>query len=108
MNARADRRIRLALGGWASLAFLALWAGVALNLVGSGRLAGDAWSWLTALPGIVQLAVWVLVLPVAVGLWAAVSSVPAVVGGVIVVGLVAWTAVAWFGLVRILQARRGA
>jgi len=108
VKARADRSIRVTLAIWASVAFLAMWVGVALNLAGGGRLAGDAWSWLTSLSDVLRLVAWVVVLPVTIGLWAAASGVPPVVGGVVVVGLVAWTAVAWFGLARALQTgRRG-
>jgi hypothetical protein len=108
VNTRTDRRIRVALGSWASLAFLVLWVGVALNLVHGGRLAGDAWSWLAALPGALQLVVSVLVLPVTIGLWVSEADVPTFVEGAVVLGLVAWTGVAWFGLLRILQTRRRA
>lgn len=100
MSAAADRWLRLSLGAWASLAFLVLWAGAALNLAGGGSLAADAWAWLGGLPDLVGFAAWVLLLPVAVGLWASQSDPPALVGGLIALGLVLWTAVAWFGLAR--------
>ncbi len=103
-----DRGLRLALGLWASLAFLVLWVGAAANLAGGGHLATDSWTWLTSLPDVVGFAVWVLLLPVAVGLWASQADPPAIVGGLVAFGLVLWTAVAWLGLARTLGAGRRA
>jgi hypothetical protein len=100
VGASASRRLRLGLGVWAALAFLVLWAGALLDLASGGRLAADAWAWLSGLPDPVGFAAWVALLPVAVALWASQTEVPAIVGGLIAVGLVLWTAVAWFGLAR--------
>jgi hypothetical protein len=102
----AGRRLRLSLGLWASLAFLVLWVGAAANLAGGGHLAIDSWTWLAGLPDIVGFAVWVLLLPVAVGLWASQTDPPAIVGGLVALGLVLWTAVAWLGLARTLWGHR--
>lgn len=107
VRASADRRLRIWLGAWASLAFLVLWVGALLSLAGGGRLADDAWSWLTGLPGLIGLAVWVLLLPAAVGLWASQAGLPGIVGWLVVVGLVLWTGVAWLGLARALRTGRG-
>ncbi len=103
----AERRLRLWLGSWASVAFFVVWAGALLDLAGGGRLAPDAWAWLTGLPDIVGFALWVLLLPVAVALWASQSDLPGLVGGLLVAGLALWTAVAWLGLARTVRARRG-
>ncbi len=102
MGASASRRLRLGLGVWASLAFLVLWAGALLDLLGGGHLAADAWGWLAGLPDLVGFALWVLLLPVAVALSASQSGLPVLVGGLVVTGLVLWTAVAWIGLARTL------
>ena len=92
------------LGAWASLVFLVLWAGALLDLAGGGRLAPDAWSWLAGLPDLAGFAAWVLLLPVAVALWASQSGLPGVVGWLLLVGLALWTVVAWLSLARSLRA----
>ena len=88
------------------MAFLVLWAGAAASLPWGGQLAVDAWAWLTGLPDLVGFAAWVLLLPVAVGLWASQADPPAVIGGLVALGLVLWTGVAWLGLARTLRSVR--
>jgi len=108
MSAVRDRRLRLALGTWASAAFAVLWIGAAVNVVGDGRLAPDAWRWVTDLAAVPQLVAWVVLLPATVALWASQSDLPAVLGWVVAAGLVVWTVVAWAGLARALLAGRRA
>lgn len=98
VSATLDRRLRLVLGGWASLVFAALWLGAAANLASGGQPAADAWAWQGALPAILAIPLWVALLPIGVGLWASQAGVPAIVGAVVVSGLVVWTGVAWGGL----------
>ena len=105
MPASVDRAIRLSLAIWASVLFAVLWVGVVANLAGGGRLADDAWQALNALPPLVGALAWLLGLPLAVALWAAQADLPTAVAIVIMIGLGAWTAVAWTGLARTL--RRG-
>jgi hypothetical protein len=103
--AAADRRLRLALGLWASAIFAVLWTSIVVNALGVAGLADDAWRALADLPPVVGVAVWLLCLPILVALWAAQPGQPAILVAFVVVGLVAWTAVAWFGLARTLLAR---
>jgi hypothetical protein len=105
MGGAADRRMRIAFGIWASALFAVLWAGIAISAVGGAGLAADAWRALNGLHPLVEVAVWLLCLPIPVALWAAQPGQPTILVAFVVVGLVAWTAVAWFGLARTLLAR---
>jgi hypothetical protein len=58
------------------------------------------WEWLRSLPVVAQVAVWILILPLAVGLWAWESELgqgPRIAVGV---GLVAWTILAFSQLIQ--------
>jgi hypothetical protein len=103
--AAADRRLRLSLGLWASALFALLWAGVVISSLSGGGIANDAWRALTELPPVVALAAWLLCLPIPVALWTSQSGLPTILVAFVVMGLVAWTTVAWVGLARTLGAR---
>ena len=105
MGAATDQRLRLFLGLWASALFALLWAGLVISALSGGGLALDAWRALSELPPVVGLAVWILGLPIPVALWASQAELPALVVAFVVVGLVAWTSVAWVGLARTLATR---
>jgi hypothetical protein len=94
------RRIQLALGAYANGVFLVLWLGFAATLVGAHRLPDDAWHWLTALPPVGQVVVWILLLPITVGLWAHQANLGDLAGLLIGAGLVVWTGLAVRGLIR--------
>lgn len=48
---------------------LLLWIGFTLALLFNQSLLDTAWHWLGDLPLVLQIVVWILVLPLAVGLW---------------------------------------
>ena len=87
------------------LVFAVLWIGFALGLIAGGQVFADAWAWLDALEPAARIAVWVLFLPIAVGLWAWNAELPAPVFAAVLVGLVAWTLVAVGSLVRAVRRR---
>jgi hypothetical protein len=95
-----DRAIRIVLGTYAVLVFAVLWAGLAIGLANGGGLFEDTWAVLIGLEVVAQVVLWVLLLPLAVGLWAWNAGLPPVLASVVVLGLVAWTLVAVAGLLK--------
>jgi len=102
---RAGRAFEIGLSLYGIAIFTVLWVGFAVGLATGGDLLVDAWAWLTGLEPVAVLIAWILLLPIAVGLWAwnAVGS-PLVIGAV-AVGLVAWTLVMASGAVRTFRRR---
>lgn len=84
--------------------FVVLWIGFAIALRGDRGFVDSTWQWLRGLPAPVQVVVWVVILPIAVGMWIYESTWPPTVGVLLVVGMIAWTLVAVAGLVRALWA----
>jgi hypothetical protein len=64
-----------------------LWLGFAAALIFNQALLDSAWQMLRGLPFIVQAVVWLLVLPVAAGLWIWETSWPLWLRLVLVIGL---------------------
>ena len=80
--------------------FVLVWVGLAIGLFGDRSILDSAWEWLRGLPGPIQLVVWILFLPIAVGLWIWESTWSPLVAILLVAGMVAWTVVAVAGVVR--------
>ena len=70
--------------------FAVIWIAVAVGLVLSAGTVDEAWRTIGALPLVVQAIVWVLFLPVMLGLWIWESSWPLVVRLVLLVGVGGW------------------
>ena len=87
--------------------FTVLWVGFVVGLVTGGGLLVDAWAWLIALEPIPAVVAWILLLPIAVGLWAWNAAGSVLVIALVGVGLVAWTLVMLSGLAKALGWRRG-
>ena len=64
-----------------------LWVGFAAALIFNQTLLDTAWQMLRGLPFIVQAVVWLLILPVAAGLWIWETSWPLWLRLVLVIGL---------------------
>ncbi|MFL5679894.1 MAG: hypothetical protein ACJ77B_04775 [Chloroflexota bacterium] len=84
--------------------FAIVWIAFAAALVWSEGSLDQAWSAVRGLPLIVQLAVWVVFLPVMVGLWIWETTWPIVVRVVLVVGVAGWNLLVF--LPKALQAAR--
>lgn len=89
-----------ALSIYANMIFIILWAGFVVALVVDPGWLDSLWSWVRGLPTVAEIIVWVLFLPITVGLWIWESS-----GGTLVrllgfAGIVGWTLVAVAGFVR--------
>jgi ABC-type amino acid transport system permease subunit len=69
-----------------ALLWVALGAGI---LLGHGGVDAT-WAWLRSLPLLVQGVVWLLFLPVALGLWVWESSWPLLVRAIVLMGIAGW------------------
>jgi hypothetical protein len=102
---RIGRAIELVLVVAASLVFVLLWVYVALDVLTDSTVPADTWTWLSGLDLIGAIVVWIAILPVGVYLWAAQADLDQLWLGLVMLGLVAWTWIAWSGLVRVLWRR---
>ena len=99
-SGRAGRAFEVGLSLYGAVIFTVLWVGLAIGVATGGDLLIDAWTSLTALEPIPAVIAWVLLLPIAVGLWAWNAAGSTLVIGAVTVGLVAWTALAVSGVVK--------
>ena len=102
---RIGRAVELVLVVIASLVFVLLWVYVALDVLTDSSLPADTWAWLSGLPLVATIVVWIAILPLGVYLWAAQADLDQIWMGLVMVGLVAWTWIAWSGLVRVMWRR---
>jgi hypothetical protein len=84
--------------------FAIIWIAFAVGLIWSQGSLDQAWTFIRGLPLIIQIAVWVLFLPVMIGLWIWETSWPLVVRLVLVVGVAGWNLLMF--LPKALQAAR--
>ena len=94
------------LSSYAVVIFAVLWVGFAITLVVNPEWLDLLWNWVQALPTVTQIIVWVLFLPIAVGLWIWESSWPAFVRLLAFAGIVVWTLSAVFSFVRAMRGSR--
>jgi hypothetical protein len=80
--------------------FVIVWVGFAIALSGNAGFVDSGWQWLRDLPAPVQVVVWIVILPIAVGMWAWESTWPVLVRYLLTSGMIAWTLVAVAGVVR--------
>lgn len=86
---------------YASGVFVLLWVYVALVALTDSTLPADTWAWLNGLDLLPAIVAWVAILPVGVFLWATEANLEPVWMGIIMLGLVGWTWIAWAGLARL-------
>ena len=84
--------------------FLVIWIAFGTALVISQGSLDQAWATVRGLPLVVQAVVWVLFMPVMVGLWVWETSWPLIVRLVLVAGVAGWNLLVF--LPRALQAGR--
>lgn len=84
--------------------FAVIWIAFGAALILSQGSIDQAWQTIRALPLLVQVVVWVLFLPVMIGLWVWESTWPLVVRLVLVIGIAGWNLLVF--LPRALQAAR--
>ncbi len=71
--------------------FAILWIGLAYTMIVNPALLDQLWNSVRALPLWQEIIVWVLFLPIMVGLWIWESSWPMILRWLATVGLVGWT-----------------
>jgi hypothetical protein len=84
--------------------FAIIWIAFAVGLIWSQGSLDQAWNAIRGLPLIVQVVVWLLFLPVMIGLWIWETSWPLIVRLVLVVGVAGWNLLMF--LPKALQAAR--
>jgi hypothetical protein len=73
--------------------FAVIWVAFGIALVRRHETVDEAWTRIRSLPLAVQLLVWLLFLPVMVGLWVWESTWPLVVRATLVLGIAGWNLV---------------
>jgi hypothetical protein len=107
-SSRIGRALELLLTLLASLVFVLLWIYVAAAVLTDGMLLADTWAWLSGLELIPAIIAWIAILPIGVFVWTWQADLEPVFFGLVMLGLVGWTAIAWSGLLRIgVRRRRG-
>ena len=94
----------LAESGVLFVGFAVLWGAFGAALIWSQGSLDAAWQWVRGLPLLVQGVVWLLFLPVVIGLWVWETTWPLVVRLVLVAGIAGWNLLIF--LPRALQAGR--
>jgi ABC-type amino acid transport system permease subunit len=83
------------------LVFAVLWIAFAVGVIWSQGTVDHAWQQIRDLPLLVQLVIWVLFLPVMIGMWVWQSGWPLLVRLVLVLGVAGWNL--WMFLPRAIQ-----
>ena len=89
-----------ALSIYAIVIFAVLWVGFVIALLVNPEWLHSLWNWVRALPLVAEIIVWLLFLPITVGLWIWESSWPALVRLLGFAGIVAWTLLALSSFLR--------
>jgi hypothetical protein len=92
-----------ALSIYAILIFAVLWIGFAIALVFNLEWLDLLWDWVQALPPVAEIIVWVLFLPITVGLWIWESSWPVLLRLLGFAGIVVWTLLAVSSFFRVVR-----
>jgi hypothetical protein len=79
---------------YANLIFVVLWVGFIIALLVNPKWLDQLWTWVGALPTVPRIIVWILILPIMMGLWIWQSSWPTLGRVVGLAGIVGWTLLA--------------
>ena len=104
-SGRASRALEIVLTLFASAVFVLLWVYVALAALTDSTLPADTWAWLSGLDLLPAILAWIAILPLGVFLWTTQADLEPVWMGIIVLGLIGWTWLAWAGLARLARRR---
>jgi hypothetical protein len=88
---------------YANVIFVVLWVGFIIALIVNQEWLDVLWNWAQALPLVLKIIVWMIFLPVMVGLWIWESSWPTLGRLVGFAGIVGWTLVAVANLFRVFR-----
>ena len=92
------------LSTYAILIFVVLWVGFAAALIVNREWLDLLWNWVRALPLVAEIIVWILLLPIMVGLWIWESPSSDLLRLLGLAGIVGWTLVAVSNFVRVVRA----
>ena len=92
--------VRRVLSTYAVVIFAILWVGFAAAMVVNPEWLDLVWNWVRALPLVAEIIIWVLFLPITVGLWIWESSWPDLVRLLAFAGIVLWTLLAVYSFLR--------
>jgi hypothetical protein len=76
---------------YANAIFIILWVGFVIALIVNPGWLDSLWDWVRGLPTVVEVLVWVLFLPITVGLWIWESAGGTIVKVLGFAGIVGWT-----------------
>ena len=91
------------LSTYAIVIFAILWVGFAIALVVNREWLDLIWNWVQALPSVAEIIVWLLVLPIMVGLWIWESSWSTFVTLLAFTGIIVWTILAVSSFLRAIR-----
>jgi hypothetical protein len=91
------------LSTYAIVIFAMLWVGFGIALAVNRQWLDLLWNWVRTLPSVAEIIVWVLFLPIMVGLWIWESSWPALVRLLAFAGIVVWTLLAVLSFLRAVR-----
>jgi len=95
-----DVTVPRAMSIYANVIFVVLWVGFVVALASNREWLDMLWNWAQALPLTPKIIIWLVFLPIMVGLWIWEASWPALGRLVGFAGIVAWTLVAVSSLYR--------
>jgi hypothetical protein len=88
------------MGVFANVIFAMLWIGFIAALVSNREWLDVLWNWAQTLPLVLKIIVWVVFLPIMVGLWIWESSWSTLGRMAGFAGIVGWTLLAVYSLIR--------
>ncbi len=88
------------LSTYAIVIFVVLWVGFAIALVANREWLDLLWKWVQGLPTVLEIIVWVVFLPITVGLWIWESSWLILVRLLAFAGIGFWTFLAGSSFIR--------
>ncbi len=93
MNGSSFRNLTVSrvLSTYAIVIFAILWIGFFVALIVNREWLEMLWNWVRALPTLAEVVVWLLFLPITVGLWIWESSWAPIVRLLAFAGMVVWT-----------------
>jgi hypothetical protein len=102
---RVSRGVENVASVYVLVVFVVLWVYIAAAVFTDGVLLAETWTWLSGLDTVGAIVAWIAILPIAAWTWAWQADLQPLLMGLVVLGMVAWTAVAVTGLVKTLRSR---
>ncbi|MEN8241738.1 MAG: hypothetical protein ABFS17_07445 [Chloroflexota bacterium] len=91
------------MSSYAITIFAMLWVGFALALIIDREWLDLVWNWVGALPTMAEIIIWVLFLPIMVGLWIWESSWSTLASLLAFAGIIGWTLLAVSSFVKAIR-----